>query len=349
MMKNIIPVILMIVLYGCGDNSKPLQMPPEIQIQESGSMASFRGVAVKSELKAWVCGTGGTVLKTVDGGASWQKVNVPGADSLDFRDIELTGDQSILLMSIGNGDQSRIYKSTDGGHSWKTAYLNEEPDAFFDGFDFWDDSTGILISDPIDDKLYLLKTADGGERWSRAGQSTLPPLNTGEYGFAASGTGITTVGSQKVWIATGGAQARVFYSTDGGESWQVSDTPMVSGKPSTGIFSIAFKDEQNGVGVGGDYQADSLATGNVILTRDGGKTWTGIAKSQAVPFKSCVVYLENDGYIAVGTSGISWSPDGGKSWTTLSKMSFHTAAFDPVSKVGWMAGANGAVARFQLR
>lgn len=348
-MKNIIPVILMIALNSCGDSSQPLQLPPEIQIQESGSTASFRGVAVKSALKAWVCGTGGTVLKTVDGGASWQKVDVPGADSLDFRDIELTGDQTILLMSIGNGDQSRIYKSTDDGHSWKTTYINAEPDAFFDGFDFWNDSKGILISDPIDDKLYLLKTTDGGETWSRVGQSTLPPLNTEEYGFAASGTGIATFGSQKVWIATGGAKARVFYSTDSGENWLVTETPMVSGKPSAGIFSIAFKDEQNGVAVGGDYQADSLAVGNVILTSDGGKTWTGIDAPESVPYKSCVAFLENDGYLAVGTSGISWSPDSGKSWTTLSKTSFHTAAYDPESRVGWMAGANGAVARFQLR
>ena len=65
--------------------------------------------------------------------------------------------------------------------------------AFFDGFDFWDEKNGILISDAIDDKLYLLATEDGGESWNRVGAETLPPLEEGEYGFAASGTGIFTI------------------------------------------------------------------------------------------------------------------------------------------------------------
>jgi photosystem II stability/assembly factor-like uncharacterized protein len=349
MMDEIILLAAILTLCACVPQQESFKNPPEILIQQSGSNASFRGLAVKNENEAWISGTNGTVLKTLDGGRLWQKVNVPGADSLDFRDIELLNEHSILLMSIGTGEDSRIFKSADSGQNWKTVFVNEEPDAFFDGFDFWNENTGILISDAIDEKLYLLKTEDAGEQWNRVGAETLPNLGKGEYGFAASGTGITTFGQQKVWIVTGGTKSRVFYSPDQGANWSVFDTPMISGKPSTGSFSITFKDEQNGVAVGGDYQIDSAAINNVIQTNDGGKTWSGIEKPETVPFKSCVTYLGNNEYLAVGTSGVSWSSDDGKCWTTIDTTSFHTMDFDEKSRVGWMAGGNGVIAKFVVK
>ncbi len=333
----------------CISNNETEHKPPTIHLQQSGSNASFRGIAVKSENEAWVSGTNGALLKTTNGGQLWEKVFVPEADSLDFRDLELLNDSTILLMSIGSGNDSKIFKSTDKGEHWKITYVNEEPAAFFDGFDFWDENTGILISDAIDEKLYLLKTEDGGDHWFRVGAETLPDLEKGEYGFAASGTGIATFGGQKVWIATGGVNARVFFSPNQGDTWSVFETPMVSGKPSTGSFSIAFKDELNGLVVGGDYQIDSAAISNVALSNDGGKSWNSIEKPETVPFKSCVAYLNNDAVLAIGTSGVSWSSDSGKSWTTIDVTSFHTMDFDKKSGVGWMAGGNGAIAKFIVK
>jgi photosystem II stability/assembly factor-like uncharacterized protein len=194
-----------------------------------------------------------------------------------------------------------------------------------------------------------LKTEDGGENWNRVGAKTLPDLEKGEYGFAASGTGITTHGDQKVWIATGGSKARVFYSPDQGENWRVFETPMISGKPSTGSFSITFSDELNGITVGGDYQIDTAAVSGVALTKDGGKTWTGIKNPETVPFKSCVSFLGNNTYLAVGTSGVSFSPDNGRSWSTIDTTSFHTMDFDAKSGIGWMAGGDGAIAKFTVK
>ncbi len=346
--KTILPALIF-MFFCCGPEQKPIQNPPEIQFQQSGSKASFRGLAVKNENEAWVSGTNGTVLRTTDGGENWQKIKVPGADSLDFRDLELLDDHTIFLMSIGSGQNSQIFKSEDNGLNWRVVYVNEEPNAFFDGFDFWNETTGILISDAIDEKLYLLKTEDAGEHWERVGAETLPDLEKGEYGFAASGTGIVTLGDQKVWIATGGAKARVFYSPDQGKSWKVFNTPMVSGKATQGNFSIIFKDEQNGIAVGGDYQIDSSAVNNVILTNDGGITWTGIKKPENVPFKSCVTYLGKSAYLAVGTSGVSWSSDDGKSWITIDSSSFNTSDFNQKSGTGWLAGGNGAIAKFTVK
>ena len=55
------------------------------------------------------------MIRTADGGKSWQVMTVPGAEKLDFRDIEAFDKNTAYILSIGNGDASRIYKTVNGG------------------------------------------------------------------------------------------------------------------------------------------------------------------------------------------------------------------------------------------
>ncbi len=59
-------------------------------MQDSGSTAGLRGIDSVDGTVAWASGTAGTVLRTIDGGAHWQKCAIPGpdGDSLDFRGVE---------------------------------------------------------------------------------------------------------------------------------------------------------------------------------------------------------------------------------------------------------------------
>src|SRR5262249_37610466 len=58
------------------------------QRQTIRSEADFRGLCVVSTNVAWVGGTKGTFGRTTDGGTTWTVGTVPGADKLDFRDVE---------------------------------------------------------------------------------------------------------------------------------------------------------------------------------------------------------------------------------------------------------------------
>src|SRR5580700_9198438 len=88
------------------------------QVQNIDSKADFRGLCVVSPKLAWVSGTKGTYARTADGGKNWSVGTVPGAEKLDFRDVEAFGDTTAYLLSAGPGDESRIYKTSDGGQSW---------------------------------------------------------------------------------------------------------------------------------------------------------------------------------------------------------------------------------------
>src|SRR6185436_4739372 len=113
--------------------------------QRSGTTARFRGVSAVTEKVAWASGNGGTFARTTDGGATWYSAVVPGASELDFRDVQAVDERIAYLLSIGPGEQSRIYKTTDSGQGWTLQYSNHNPKAFFDAFAFWDARSGIAM------------------------------------------------------------------------------------------------------------------------------------------------------------------------------------------------------------
>jgi len=332
------------------------------QAQVSGTTARLRGVSAVSAQVAWASGANGTLLRTVNGGATWAKLAPPaGAEKLDFRDIDAVSERVAYALSIGSGDTSRIYKTRDGGATWDLQFANTDPKVFLDAMAFRDAEHGFAFSDSVDGQFVILNTTNGGASWQRIPADRLPPALPGEGAFAASGTNVAVFGSN-IWIGT--TASRVLRSADDGRSWAISPTPIATGN-ATGIFSIAFRDTQRGVVVGGDYTKESQAGANAAFTSDGGITWT-LAKGIS-GFRSVAAWLPGTAsMIAIGPAGGDWSSDDGRSWTPVPIGSAMAAAagFDTVSFpsaslpagalakagagpawVGWATGSGGRISR----
>ena len=275
----------------------------QMTVQKSNTEENLRGISAVSQAVVWASGTHGTYLRTVDGGTTWVVGHVPGAELLDFRDVEAFSADEAYLLAAGPGEQSRVYKTTDGGKNWTLQLTNHDPKGFFDCMAFWDHEHGIGVGDPVNGKFQLIKTENGGKDWKAIPATNLPPAIEGEGAFAASGTCIAVQGKKNVWFVTGGAAARVFRSTDRGDTWSVGDTPIVHGPPSAGIFSVAFRDAMNGIVVGGDYKNPDKDVASVAKTSDGGKTWT-LAPIKPQRYFSAVAFDPADimWTVAVGTS-----------------------------------------------
>ena len=316
--------------------------------QSSGVTARLRGVSAVSERVAWASGSKGTVLKTSDGGATWQKLTIT-SEPLDFRDIDAIDERIVYALSIGPGPASRIYKSNDAGITWTLQFRNENPRAFLDAMSFWDAQHGIVFGDSIDGKFDILMTENGGSIWKRLDPMRQPTALANEGAFAASGTNIAVFGPNHAWIGTGAAQrARVLRTSDRGRTWQVSETPLAAG-PSTGIFSIAFRDATHGVIVGGDYTKEGDAQNNLAFTSDGGVTWT-LAQGLS-GFRSVVAYvpkMKTPTLVAIGPSGSDYSTDDGRTWQAIEGPGFDTFSFVRGQPIGWAAGAQGSLARLSF-
>jgi photosystem II stability/assembly factor-like uncharacterized protein len=318
---------------------------PRWTLQTSGVTVRLRGVSAVSQQVAWASGAGSTVLRTTDGGKTWQKLNVTN-DALDFRDIDAIDAQHAYILSIGNGPASRIYKTADAGATWTMQFKSDDEKAFLDAMSFWDANNGIVFGDSIDGQFYILLTSNGGSTWTRVSTAHLPPALPGEGAFAASGTNIALFGKTHAWIGTGaGEKARVLHTSDRGRSWQVSDTPLAAGQ-SAGIFSIAFRDEKHGVVVGGDYRKESEAVDNLAVTDDGGVTWKPVKGLSG--FRSVVAYvpgIKTPALVALGPSGGDYSLDDGQTWKPIEGRGFDTFSFIPRKAIGWGAGAEGALGK----
>lgn len=294
----------------------------------------------------WISGTKGTFSWTSDAGAVWHPGSVAGAESFDFRAAHAISLDTVLLM-VSAQDTALIYRTTDRGLSWKLQYRDVSKGAFLDAMAFFDSRHGLALGDPVNGHFLVLETTDGGQSWAQISATGLPPSLTGEGAFAASGTALITCGPRNAWFGTGGAaKSRVFHSTDAGHTWSVAETPIQAGVAAAGVFSLACRDTQHIIGVGGNYAKPDVAAVTVAFSNDGGVTWTASSPAPATGYLSGVAYLKPaDGQqlIAVGTEGTAFSLDSGRTWSRLDSLSLNTV-ITAGNGAAWAAGAHGRVA-----
>jgi photosystem II stability/assembly factor-like uncharacterized protein len=306
----------------------------------------LRGISAVSATVAWASGANGTILRSTDGGTTWQPRGIRGAEALDFRDIDAFSDRVAYALSIGPGEASRIYKTIDGGSGWDLQFANLDPHVFLDSMAFWDAERGVAFSDSVDGKFVVFTTRDGGRKWDRVPPHRLPAALDGEGAFAASGTNVAVNGRDRVWIGT--TAGRVLRSIDGGNTWAVSTAPVHVGK-SAGIFSIAFRSPSEGIVVGGDFNRADETHDNAAVTHDGGTTWTVVSGLRG--YRSVAAWSNNGRgpLLAIGPTGADMSLNNGGTWTSIECDGYDTMSFAPASRTGWAAGDKGRIAKLTIR
>ncbi|HEU4700682.1 MAG TPA: hypothetical protein VFS40_15970 [Gemmatimonadales bacterium] len=350
---------------GCSDSSTPTaassaaarpdlaqassRSGPTLTPQSSGTDKLLISVSAVNQRVAWAAGDGGTFTVTTDGGATWRAGVVPGAEGLQFRDVEGVSAKEAYLLSIGNGTDSRIYHTTDGGQTWELQFENQDPAAFYDCFAFWTPNRGYAFSDAVDGRFPVLRTTNG-ETWQDIGDN-LPAAQEGEAGFSSGGTCTAVQGGKRGWIVTGGpGQARVLLTTDGGDTWTAYPTPIetqATPEGAAGAFSIDFRDPNHGILAGGDLVRESEVLQNVATTSDGGRTWT---LATPFPFGNVFTlsYANKAGLrtvVAVARGGVAWSPDEGTTWIPLPDLVGYWAVSFANQNAGWIVGTGGRIVK----
>jgi photosystem II stability/assembly factor-like uncharacterized protein len=119
----------------------------------------------------------------------------------------------------------------------------------------------------------------------------------------------------------------------------VSQTPLASGNESSGVFSLAFRDQNHGIAVGGDYKKPDESAGTAAHTSDGGRTWTAAAKPPH-GYRSAVAWDGADkAWIAAGTNGSDVSFDDGKTWVFLDSGKWNAISLP------WVVGPEGRIGK----
>jgi len=313
----------------------------EFSYIDSKTDASFRALSVVDDLVVWVSGSNGWFGRSSDGGQTWEFDQVSMFEEQDFRTIYAFDINNAIIANAGS--PAYILRTTDGGENWIPVYQDSQPQIFLDGIDFWDESEGIIYGDPIDSKMTLLKTRDAGFTWEIFSEDQKPEMANGEASFAASGTAIRCFNHSVLAIASGGMKSRIYYSTNKGVSWEIIEVPILQGSPSTGIFSMAFKNENEFIVVGGDYLKENQSIDHVFTTSNAGKKW----KSPSSPtsgYRECIEYLSGDVFITTGPTGTELSKDNGDTWQLISgEEGMHVVRKARNGSLVIMAGKNGKI------
>jgi photosystem II stability/assembly factor-like uncharacterized protein len=300
------------------------------QIEDSTTTADLRGIDSVGGGVAWASGTNGTVIRTEDGGYEWQPCAVPpGAEHLDFRGVQAFDANTVIVMSSGKGDLSRLYKTTDGCQTWKLIFTNPDPEGFWDAvllnrFD----KDGYLVGDPVngsfrfwvtDDKGMTWQSDWQGADWKRTAWKGLGALPQ-EGAFAASNSALLADKRYAVGFVTGGpAGGRLFLSDDDsdGSRFHAVRLPLRTGSATSGAYSIELRGYDGLVVVGGDYLKPNDSSGTAAYSSDGGEHWRP-AQTPPHGYRSSVAYdAATKTWITVGPNGTDISTDDGRNWRPM--------------------------------
>ncbi len=320
-------ILFLILLINCSPNNSNGFSSVTIKRVFSDSL-SIRAIEPITKEKIWFAANNGRI-GFIDN-KSPKLTNIKYEDILlNFRAIAAIK-EAVFVISIEN--PAVLYKIGFNGNeatNIEEVYVENGPQVFYNAIKFWDDQEGIAMGDPTDNCLSIIITRDGGNTWEKLSCDNLPKTALGEAAFAASNSNIS-IYKNNVWIVTGGKKARVFHSSDRGDTWKAYETPIIQGASMTGIYSVDFYDDQTGIIFGGNWDRKEFNEGNKAITNDGGKTWRLLSNGRGPGYRSSVKFIpgtNGNDIVAVGSPGISYSNDRGNSWLKLSEEGFYAIEF----------------------
>ncbi|MES2220683.1 MAG: hypothetical protein V4587_06925 [Acidobacteriota bacterium] len=332
------------------------------QMEPSVTTASLRGIHAVTADIAWASGTGGTVVRTLDGGQHWKSCAVPeGAEKLDFRSVWAWDGDHAMVMSSGPGSESKLYSTHDGCRTWTLVFTNPDADGFWDALQFDGTRFGVILGDPVQGSFTMYVTYDGGGQWTRQVNPCLHTMDPEQGAFAASNQSLAIVPLQDANSAPGtGTNHQIWFGTSGGWLYGFELAPLelisapadnsaandcvhvralpLGSKDSAGIFAVEFHDTTNGVVVGGDYAQSANASATAGFTTNGVR-WQ-VASHTPAGYRSTVAWNPTDAsWIAAGSSGSDISRDNGNTWHSLDHGNWNAMSLP------FVVGPDGRIAR----
>ena len=226
---------------------------------QAKSIGVLYSVKAVDQYIGWAAGVGGIVLRTVNGGSTWES---RGDASMGIiSSIEASDSQTAWVGSSTQdiGGNTSIYRTTNGGATWQKVYSLITSGAFIDCIKMADTQTGFAVGDPVKGKWVVLKTTDGGASWARL--ATEPTRIGDEVGFVNM---LSVVSATDLRFDSGASDTtRMYRSTDAGATWTWYPIPIPGGN-----YAQALKFNTPQIGVVGS------SSRTLARTTDGGITWS---------------------------------------------------------------------------
>lgn len=109
----------------------------EIDAAGSGPLSA---VVFRNKTSGWASGANGRLLKTDDGGLSWNNMNLPLSTPYSLKPVTVLGTSEVWVAST-----THFFHSTNDGQIWTTSQLPDSSDIF--GLYFLNSNIGWVVGD----------------------------------------------------------------------------------------------------------------------------------------------------------------------------------------------------------
>jgi len=272
------------------------------------TLESLRSVAFEDDLRGWIGGTNGILLRTTDRGDSWSTLTL---FAIDLLALVAPAPGSLYI----GGSTGKFLRTTNSGSSWT---ISQIPGMYaVSKMQFLDPLTGWAM----DEYFPFVKTTDGGQSWMNM------PVGGTEFFFIDANNG---------WVAqpiiTEGPQwTHLHHTTDGGETWRDSLFDV-------GIIDITFTSLDRGWFLAND--------GLVYRTTNGGGTWNQTYNFNE-PVRRLEFTTDLKGW-AIGDEAIYETTDGGTTFNVSRYVNFYSVRelYFRSPSLGFAIGENGTILRY---
>jgi photosystem II stability/assembly factor-like uncharacterized protein len=242
------------------------------QQREVPSRGALTGVYFHDRDLGWVVGHDSVILRTSDGGQSWELVNWAPEDENPLLDVWFSdADNGFAIGAYGS-----FYRTSDGGETWSLEPISE-----------WDFHLNH-IARSADGRLYLAAEAgmiyrsdDGGETWRE-----LPSPYEGSFFGTLPLDGDT--------VLVFGLQGHLFRSEDAGESWTTVETGT------TAMLTDGIRLANSEIVISG-------LGGTLLISSDGGSTFELLPQPDRRGVSS-IVEAGDGQLLMVGEFGVKMMP-----------------------------------------
>jgi photosystem II stability/assembly factor-like uncharacterized protein len=275
--------------------------------QNSGTTQTLTSLNADYIDNIWVCGYGGTVLRSTNLGVTWINVSGNGIPTTtQLINIAAYGSGDVALTAGYVGTNTFVYRTSNGGANWTQVFT--QPNGFINGMSFTNEF-GFMTGDPVGGRWSLWKTSNGGINWDSAGLY-LPQVGT-EAGWNNSVFGINY---NQYWFGTN--NSRIYYSSNSGSNWTIQPTTGELNSYAIWFCRLGGPNDYNGL-IGGSTLQSSSNSGSAWLpqTSAGAGNFAGITGGPNIITDNSAGYLArfyirtNSSIYSAQNGGINWSVD----------------------------------------
>ena len=248
-----------------------------IQFLPVGVNDTVKGVKGLSPDVAWAVTLHGTVMRTLDGGKTWEIIPHEGVSIKQVNRIDAKGDD-IWIADVGNGDMGMIH-SADFGLTWRQELLPNADSSPGNGPMCVSIVNSEVVWAGVRPEANLYRTLDGGDAWRLDAPDISGPNDVDD---------ICAPNADLVWAVqnisgeSGGRIIRVRLE----DGKVISDRMDPTGKYVYEGVTCFDEDVVWAVGLKAVGVSPDLPDGAIVATGDGGAHWV----SQPMPVKDVALW-----------------------------------------------------------